>query len=157
MDKKRYEEIMFYLTTYGDHGRVIGFFVRRRLFGKAIQFMKEKVKNHFKFVLIKNMNLAQTGKNIINLIRSFLTLYRPRYLGITDLVILVFGYTIKNYQQMQFLIHVISDACRNKKKIYRDNFYFAPRKNPMQVYYFPFKKIKSLRKLDLFTSFSPTY
>ena len=58
MDKKRYDEIMFYLTTYGDHGRVIGFFVRRRLFGKAIQFMKEKVGNLLEFILIKILNLA---------------------------------------------------------------------------------------------------
>lgn len=57
MDKKRYDEIMFYLKTFGDHGRVIGFFVRRRLFGKAIQFMKEKVEN-LEFVLVKILNLA---------------------------------------------------------------------------------------------------
>ena len=42
LDTRRYNEIIFYLKTYGSHNQLISFFERNQLFNKALSFIREK-------------------------------------------------------------------------------------------------------------------
>ncbi|XP_057314867.1 zinc finger FYVE domain-containing protein 26-like [Hydractinia symbiolongicarpus] len=50
LDKRRYEEIMFYLSTYGTRAQVIMFFTRNRLLKKAVLYIREKKCSHDLFI-----------------------------------------------------------------------------------------------------------
>ncbi|XP_065670039.1 uncharacterized protein LOC100197921 isoform X5 [Hydra vulgaris] len=46
LDKPRYEEILYYLNTYGSHVQTITFFLRHRLLKNAVMFVKDHKCSH---------------------------------------------------------------------------------------------------------------
>eukprot|EP00794_Sanderia_malayensis_P003215 gene3215-3692_t len=61
LDKRRYDEIMFYLATYGSYGHVVKYFVRNGLYRKAAIYIRDRKCNEEVFIEDLIMRSFQNG------------------------------------------------------------------------------------------------